>query len=82
MAGGIVVSAAAGYQPEGRVVGCAENGLGREFGLHVLAHARDAENSHDPVGEGYIDGVSRAQGPEAEEDSGPLTTVEVTFDDR
>ena len=82
MAGGVVESAAAGYQAQGGEVGRAVNGFRRESGFDVLAHARDAENSRDPVGEGHIDGVSRPEGPEAEEDGGPLITVDVTFDDR
>ena len=82
MAGGIVESTAAGNQAESGVVGRAVNGFRRESGFGVLADARDAENSGDPVGERHVDDVSRPEGPEAEKDSGPLNTVEVTFDDR
>ena len=82
MAGGVVESAAAGYQAQGGEVGRAVNGFRRESGFDVLAHARDAENGRHPVGEGHVDGVSRPEGPEAEEDGGSSITVEVTFDDR
>ena len=82
MAGGIVESAAAGNQAETGVVGRAVNGFRRESGFGVLADARDTENGRDSVGEPHIDGVSRPEGAEAEEDSGPLITVDMPFDDR
>src|SRR5260370_10215996 len=82
MAGGIVESAAAGYQSEGCVVRRVVNGFRRKTGFGVLAYASDAEHSRDPVGERTLDGVPGAEGPKAEEDSGPLITVDVTFDDR
>ncbi len=82
MAGGVVESAAASYQAEGRIVGRRVNLFGREIRLKVLAHASDPENSRDAVGEPHVNGVPGAQGTEAEEDSRSLVTVDVTFDDR
>ena len=62
MAGGVVESAAARYQVQGRVAGRAVNGFRRETGFTVLAYAGDAENSGDPVGERHIDPVPGAEG--------------------
>src|SRR4029077_11118719 len=82
VAGGIVESAAAGYQAQGGEVGRAVNGLRREPGFAVLAHARDAEYGRDPVGERHVDGGAPLQGPEAEEDGGAPLAVDVALDDR
>jgi hypothetical protein len=82
MPGGVVESAAAGYQAQGGEVGRAVNGFCRESGFGVLAHARDAENGRDPVGERHVDDVSRAQRAEAVEHRGPLIAVDVTLNDR
>ena len=82
MPGGIVENATARYQSQGGIAGRAVNGLRREVGFEVLAHAGDPENSRDPVGECHVDGVSGLQGPEAEEDRRPLIAIDVTFDNR
>ena len=82
MTGRVVESAAARYQAQGSVVGRAVNGSRREIGFEVLAHAGDAENSGDPVGERHVDAVPGAEGPQAEEDGRPLIAVDVAFDDR
>jgi len=82
VAGGIVEIAAAGDQAQGGEVGRTVNGLGRESGFEVLAHARHAENGRDPVGERHVDGIPRAQGAEPEKDGRPLSAVDVTLDDR
>ena len=62
MASGVVESAAARYQVKGRVAGRAVNGFRRETGFKVLAHAGDAENSGNPVGEPHVDAIPRAEG--------------------
>src|ERR1035438_3926496 len=82
MAGGVVEIAAARYQAESRIVGRRVNLFSREMRFKVLTYASDPENSRDAVGEPHVNDVPGAQGPEAEEDSGPLVTVDVTFDDR
>src|SRR5580658_7414016 len=82
MAGGVVESAAAGYQAQSRVVGRLVNGPCREMRFKVFAYAGDLENSRDAVGKPHVDGVAGAQGPEAEENRRPLIAVDVTFDDR
>src|SRR5215475_4639482 len=58
MAGDVVECAAAGYQPERRVISRAVNDSGREFGLGVLAHTSHPENGGDSVGECHVYGVS------------------------
>src|SRR5215472_11844114 len=82
MAGSVVESAAAGYQPERRVIGRAVNGFRREIGFGVLAYPGDAKNGGDPVGERHVDAVPGTEGAQAEEDGRPVITVEVTFDNR
>ena len=82
MAGSVIESAAARYQAEGGVVGRSVNGPRREFVLEVLAHAGDAEDSRDPVGQPHVDAVARAEGAKAEEDRGTLIAVDMAFDDR
>jgi hypothetical protein len=47
----------------------------------VLTYAGDAEHRGDPVGERHLDSVSRAQGAQPEENSRPLTGIDVTFND-
>src|SRR5215475_670445 len=80
--GGVVESAAARYQAQGGEAGRAVDRSRREPGLGILAYARDTENSGDPVGEGHVDAVPWAEGPQAEEDGRPLVAVDMTFDDR
>ena len=82
MPGGIVENATARYQPQGGIVGRAVNSSRREMGFEVLTHAGDPENGRHPVGERHVDGVSRTQGPEAEENRRPLIAIDVTFDNR
>src|ERR1039457_3037100 len=82
MTRGVVENAAARYQAQGRVAGCAVNGFRREPEFGVPTYAGDAENSGDPVGERHIDAVPGAEGAQAEEDSRTPIAVEVTFDDR
>jgi MFS family permease len=82
MAGGVVECAAAGYQPERRVISRAVNDSGREFGLGVLAHAGHPENGRDSVGECHVYGVSGPERAQPEKDGGAVIAVDVALDDR
>ena len=75
MTRGVVENAAARYQAQGRVAGCAVNGFRREPEFGVPTYAGDAENSRDPVGERHIDAVPGAEGAQAEEDSRTLSAA-------
>src|SRR5580698_122702 len=82
MAGGVVESAAASYQPQSRIAGLSINSFSRELRFEVLAHSGDAENSGDPVRQPYLDQISGTQAAKPEEDSGPPVGIHVPFNER
>ena len=61
MAGRGVEVAAAGDDPERRVIGRGVDFLRREFVLGVFANAGDAEDGRYSVGQRYVNLVTRAQ---------------------
>jgi hypothetical protein len=82
VAGRVVEGAAAGDQAQGRIAGRAVHGVGGEPGLEEFAHAGDAEDGGNAVRERYVDGVTRLERAQPEEDGRTLEVVDVAFDDR
>src|ERR1700678_1481102 len=82
MPGGVIENATACYEPERGIVRLGVNRIGRVLGFEVLADGGDPENRGAPVGERHVDGVSRAERAEPEEDRGALITVDVALDNR